>query len=157
MVSDEVALLLDDVRKSFGAVRALAGVTLRVGRGERLGLVGHNGAGKSTLMHVLAGVLRPDAGTISAEGGRQVADYDTAAAGKLGVRPDRCLVIEDSTGGIEAAVAAGMTAVGLCAASHIREGHDIRLRDAGAVHLAQTWGEVEVFAGQFFERLATIA
>ena len=66
-------------------------------------------------------------------------------------------VIEDSTGGIEAAVAAGMTAVGLCAASHIREGHDIRLRDAGAVHLAQTWGEVEVFAGQFFERLATIA
>ena len=29
-----------------------------------------------------------------------------------------------------------MTAVGLCAASHIREGHDLRLRDAGAVHLA---------------------
>ena len=86
MVSDDVALLLDDVRKSFGAVRALAGVTLRVGRGERLGLVGHNGAGKSTLMHVLAGVLRPDAGTISADGGRQVADYDTAAAGRLGVR-----------------------------------------------------------------------
>ena len=86
MVSDETALLLDDVRKSFGAVRALAGVTLRVGRGERLGLVGHNGAGKSTLMHVIAGVLKPDAGTISADGGRQVADYDTAAARKLGVR-----------------------------------------------------------------------
>jgi ribose transport system ATP-binding protein len=86
MVSDDVALLLDDVRKSFGAVRALAGVTLRVGRGERLGLVGHNGAGKSTLMHVLAGVLRPDAGTISDGGGQQVADYDTAAAGRLGVR-----------------------------------------------------------------------
>jgi ribose transport system ATP-binding protein len=85
MVSDDVALLLDDVRKSFGAVRALAGVTLRVGRGERLGLVGHNGAGKSTLMHVLAGVLRPDTGTISADGG-QVADYGTATAGRLGVR-----------------------------------------------------------------------
>jgi ribose transport system ATP-binding protein len=86
MVSDDAALLLDDVRKSFGAVRALAGVTLRVRRGERLGLVGHNGAGKSTLMHVLAGVLRPDAGTISANGERQVEDYDTATVGKLGIR-----------------------------------------------------------------------
>jgi ribose transport system ATP-binding protein len=85
MATDDAALLLDDVRKSFGAVRALAGVSLRVGRGERLGLVGHNGAGKSTLMHVLAGVLRPDAGTISADGG-QVADYGTATAGRLGVR-----------------------------------------------------------------------
>ena len=89
--------------------------------------------------------------------GKPHPDIFLFAAGKLGVSPDRCLVIEDSTGGIEAAVAAGMTAVGLCAASHIREGHDVRLRDAGAVHLAQTWGEVEVFAGQFFERLATIA
>jgi ribose transport system ATP-binding protein len=85
MAPGGAALILDDVRKSFGAVRALAGVSLRVGRGERLGLVGHNGAGKSTLMHVLAGVLRPDAGTISADGG-QVADYGTATAGRLGVR-----------------------------------------------------------------------
>ena len=86
MVSDDVALLLDDVRKSFGAVRALAGVTLRVGRGERLGLVGHNGAGKSTLMHVLAGVLGPTPGPSGPMAARQVADYDTAAAGRLGVR-----------------------------------------------------------------------
>jgi ABC-type sugar transport system ATPase subunit len=71
MVSDDVALLLDDVRKSFDAVRALAGVTLRVGWGERLGLVGHNGAGKSALMHVPAGVLRPDACTISADSVRK--------------------------------------------------------------------------------------
>jgi beta-phosphoglucomutase-like phosphatase (HAD superfamily) len=74
-----------------------------------------------------------------------------AAAGKLGVSPDRCLVIEDSAGGIQAAVAAGMTAVGLCAASHIRKGHDLRLRDAGAVHLAHSWTEVEHFALQFFK------
>ena len=48
---------LDGVEKNFAAVRALAGVTLTVERGECLGLVGHNGAGKSTLMNVLAGVL----------------------------------------------------------------------------------------------------
>ena len=83
--------------------------------------------------------------------GKPHPDIFLFAAGKLGVSPDRCLVIEDSAGGIQAAVAAGMTAVGLCAASHIREGHDIKLRDAGAVHLAQSWGEVEQFAEGFFE------
>ncbi len=59
-------------------------------------------------------------------------------------------MIEDSTGGIKAAVSAGMTAVGLCAASHIRDGHDVKLRDAGAVHLARSWGEVEQIAAGFF-------
>ena len=58
---------LDGVEKSFGAVRALAGVDLACDAGECLGLVGHNGAGKSTLMHVLAGTLRPDKGTITVE------------------------------------------------------------------------------------------
>jgi hypothetical protein len=43
-----------------------------------------------------------------------------------------------------------MTVVGLCAASHIREGHDLRLRDAGAVHLAHSWPDVECFALHFF-------
>ena len=83
--------------------------------------------------------------------GKPHPDIFLLAAGKLGVSPDRCLVIEDSAGGIRAAVAAGMTAVGLCAASHIRAGHDVKLRDAGAVHLAHSWADVERFALQFFE------
>ena len=45
----------------------------------------------------------------------------------------------------------GMTAVGVCAASHIREGHHLKLRDAGAVHLADSWPDVEQFALQFFK------
>jgi hypothetical protein len=45
-----------------------------------------------------------------------------------------------------------MTAVGLRAASHIRAGHDRRLREAGAVHPARSWAEVEGFAERFFER-----
>jgi beta-phosphoglucomutase-like phosphatase (HAD superfamily) len=84
--------------------------------------------------------------------GKPHPDIFVFAAGKLGVSPDECLVIEDSAGGIRAAVAAGMTAIGLCAASHIREGHDAKLRDAGAVHLAQSWSDVERFAVQFFGR-----
>jgi HAD superfamily hydrolase (TIGR01549 family) len=83
--------------------------------------------------------------------GKPHPDIFLLAADKLGVNPKSCLVIEDSTGGIRAAVAAGMTAVGLCAASHIRGGHDLKLREAGAVHLAHSWQEVETIAAQFLE------
>jgi D-xylose transport system ATP-binding protein len=54
-----------DVRKSFGAVRALTGVTFTVREGESHALVGENGAGKSTLLKILAGIIRPDAGELT--------------------------------------------------------------------------------------------
>ena len=82
--------------------------------------------------------------------GKPHPDIFLFAAGKLGASPHECLVIEDSAGGVRAAVAADMTVIGLCAASHIRDGHDAKLRDAGAVHLAQSWSDVERFAVQFF-------
>ena len=82
--------------------------------------------------------------------GKPHPDIFLFAAGQLGVDPSDCLVIEDSAGGVKAAVAAGMTAVGLCAASHIRDGHGLKLREAGAVHLADSWAEVEDFAIGFF-------
>jgi HAD superfamily hydrolase (TIGR01509 family) len=81
--------------------------------------------------------------------GRPHPDIFLFAAARLGVNPGSCLVIEDSSSGIKAAVAAGMTAVGLCAASHIRDGHQSRLREAGARHLAETWNEVEEIAARF--------
>jgi beta-phosphoglucomutase-like phosphatase (HAD superfamily) len=84
--------------------------------------------------------------------GKPHPDIFLFAAGKLGVDPGSCLVIEDSAGGIKAAVAAGMTAVGLCAGSHIRPGHDLRLREAGATHLARSWDEVTAFAELFLDR-----
>ena len=61
-------LELTDVRKSFGAVQALRGVTFAVAAGEVVGLVGDNGAGKSTLMKTITGVYRPDAGAIRFDG-----------------------------------------------------------------------------------------
>ncbi|MBX3030474.1 MAG: sugar ABC transporter ATP-binding protein [Chloroflexi bacterium] len=62
------ALAALDVHRSFGAVRALRGVSLSVARGEILGLVGANGAGKSTLIRILTGDLAPDAGEVRIAG-----------------------------------------------------------------------------------------
>jgi rhamnose transport system ATP-binding protein len=59
---------LADVSKSFGAVRALDGVSLSVERGSIHALVGENGAGKSTLGRIVAGVLAPDAGRLLLDG-----------------------------------------------------------------------------------------
>jgi ribose transport system ATP-binding protein len=59
---------VEDARISFGAVKALAGVTLRIMPGECVGLVGHNGAGKSTIVNVINGGLSPDEGRISGDG-----------------------------------------------------------------------------------------
>ena len=53
-----------DVRKSFGAVKALTGVTFTVREGESHALVGENGAGKSTLLKILAGIIHPDGGEL---------------------------------------------------------------------------------------------
>jgi ABC-type polysaccharide/polyol phosphate transport system ATPase subunit len=49
-------------------VRALQDMTLSVGKGERLGVIGHNGAGKSTLLRLLAGIYPPTAGRLTVEG-----------------------------------------------------------------------------------------
>src|ERR1700754_609927 len=57
-------LQLRDVRKSFGGVRALRGVSFDVVPGEVHALLGEHGAGKSTLMAVAAGALAPDAGEV---------------------------------------------------------------------------------------------
>ncbi|MEW1718093.1 sugar ABC transporter ATP-binding protein [Streptomyces sp. NPDC093109] len=61
-------LALKDVSKSFGAVRALRDVSLRLLPGEVHALAGENGAGKSTLIKTLAGVYRPDSGSVLLDG-----------------------------------------------------------------------------------------
>lgn len=61
-------LVVQDVTKRFGKVVANDAVSLEVGRGEVLGLLGHNGAGKTTLVNQIVGIAKPDAGAITVDG-----------------------------------------------------------------------------------------
>jgi branched-chain amino acid transport system ATP-binding protein len=63
-------LEVHDLHLAYGRIRALQGVSLVVRAGEIVTLVGPNGAGKSSLLRTIAGVHRPDAGTVHALGGR---------------------------------------------------------------------------------------
>ncbi|HEY2437556.1 MAG TPA: ATP-binding cassette domain-containing protein, partial [Solirubrobacteraceae bacterium] len=76
------------LRKSFGDVRAVAGVDLQVEPGEILVLLGQNGAGKSTTLRCLGGILRPDSGLIELDGLR-LPDRLDAVRARLGVVPDQ--------------------------------------------------------------------
>ncbi|OGA17646.1 MAG: ABC transporter ATP-binding protein [Betaproteobacteria bacterium RIFCSPLOWO2_02_FULL_66_14] len=60
----ETLLLVTELRKTFGALRATDGITLDVLAGETHAIIGPNGAGKTTLIAQLAGMLRPDSGRI---------------------------------------------------------------------------------------------
>lgn len=79
--------------------------------------------------------------------GKPHPDVYLHVAEQLGLPPSACLVIEDHPVGAAAGGAAGMTVIGLLAASHIREGHADRLIAAGAHHCAHTYAEVAEILG----------
>ena len=56
------ALLVEDIDVHYGSMQALRGLSLEVGNGESVGLLGANGAGKTTLLNTLSGFLRPSRG-----------------------------------------------------------------------------------------------
>ena len=62
------AIVVDDLKKRYGAVQALDGVTFNVREGEVFGLLGPNGAGKSTTVRVLVTLTQPDSGVASVAG-----------------------------------------------------------------------------------------
>ncbi|TIC84328.1 ATP-binding cassette domain-containing protein [Nocardioides sp. GY 10127] len=80
----ESVLSLTGINKRFGAVQALTDVTMEVGAGEVVALVGDNGAGKSTLVKVISGVYQPDEGDITFAG-RKVHVSGPSEAQALGI------------------------------------------------------------------------
>ena len=77
-------LSVRDIRASYGKVMALQGVTLHVGRGELVCLVGANGAGKTTLMKVIMGLVPAATGTVELEG-RPLLGMRTHDIARLGI------------------------------------------------------------------------
>ena len=61
-------LVLDDIKKNFGAIEALKGISFSIGKGEVVALLGDNGAGKSTLVKIISGGLQPSSGRMLFEG-----------------------------------------------------------------------------------------
>ena len=79
-------IIVDDIHKSFGEVRAVRGVSFEAPDGKITGLLGPNGAGKSTTLRVLYTVLRPDQGRASIDGADVVAD-SLEARKRIGALP----------------------------------------------------------------------
>lgn len=80
------AIHIEQVHKRFGSLNALNGIDLTIEQGEFFGLLGPNGAGKSTLINIMAGLLKPTAGSVKVMGHDVVNDYQ-AARMALGVVP----------------------------------------------------------------------
>jgi ABC-2 type transport system ATP-binding protein len=85
-LSEEAAIVVRNIRKSFGGLIAVDGVDLEVGRGEFFGLLGPNGAGKTTLMRMLTGLCLPTSGS-AAIFGRDVVRDCYRARELIGVVP----------------------------------------------------------------------
>jgi branched-chain amino acid transport system ATP-binding protein len=75
---------IHELRRDFGGIRALAGVDLRVGPGERRAVIGPNGAGKTTLFNVLTGELRATGGAMRL-GGTDLGPLTTWQRTRLGL------------------------------------------------------------------------
>src|SRR5689334_14753575 len=74
-MSDAYAVDVETVTKSFGNLKALDGVNLRVRQGEIYGLLGPNGAGKTTLIRAIVGLVVPSSGAVTVLG-RRLPDVD---------------------------------------------------------------------------------
>jgi ABC-2 type transport system ATP-binding protein len=81
-----VAIKINGLYKQFASLNALNGVDLTIQQGEFFGLLGPNGAGKSTLINILAGLIRPTAGSVTVMGYDVINDYQQARR-HLGIVP----------------------------------------------------------------------
>jgi ABC-2 type transport system ATP-binding protein len=89
-------LLLKDLCKSFGSIRAVDHLSLEIRRGEVFGLLGPNGAGKTTTVNLAIGLINPDHGTVEIEGWGPPSRPEVRA--QIGIAPQALAIYEDLSG-----------------------------------------------------------
>ena len=78
---------VQELKKAYGSLQALKGVSLQVAEGEIVGLLGPNGAGKTTIIKILTGFLQPDDGTVEVDG-IDVLTHTQEAQARIGYLPE---------------------------------------------------------------------
>ncbi|HJU15780.1 MAG TPA: ABC transporter ATP-binding protein [Stellaceae bacterium] len=119
----EEMLVVSEVSKHFGGVRAVAGVSLSVRGGELISIIGPNGAGKTSFLNILSGFYRPDSGAIRFEG-RNI----------TGIRPSRVAALGIARTFQNIALFGGMTVL-----DNIMLGRHVRMR-CGVLSSFLYWG-----------------
>lgn len=122
------ALVLEDVRKSYGEREAVHGISLTVGEGEIFGLIGHNGAGKTTTLRMISTILRITSGRISVFG-HDVAAEPEEVRRIISYLPEDAGAYKDLTGRAYLEFMASFFASGDEKEAMVAEG--IRLADLG--------------------------
>lgn len=92
----EAFVAVDGLRKQFGAIKAVDGISFSAPAGEIFGLLGPNGAGKTTTLEMIAGLLRPDGGDVTVCG-YSILRHTRQAQLQLGVVPQGLALYEDLT------------------------------------------------------------
>ncbi|MEO6444774.1 MAG: ABC transporter ATP-binding protein [Gemmatimonadaceae bacterium] len=122
---------LSSLTKRYGSFTAVDSIDLSVPRGELFGMLGPNGAGKTTTLRMIAGILRPTAGTVKIAG-LDLTTNAVAAKSRLGFIPDRPFIYEKLT---------GMEFLHFVAGLYRQEGPDIehRARELLALFDLEEW------------------
>ena len=139
-------LVLSDLRKSYGALRAGDGLRLAVRRGEAFALLGPNGAGKTTTISICTGLLRPDSGSVQLDGTHDPAGH--AARRRMGIAPQELALYDDLTAAENLAFFGRVHGL---RGKRLRQRVDAELEAAGLTDRARS--RVDTFSGGMKRRL----
>ena len=97
MTEREVMIRAEGLRKRYGALEVLRGVSLEVARGEVVSIVGASGAGKTTLLQIIGSLTRPDGGRVTLGG----VDQQRAAIARALINSPSVLLADEPSGNLD--------------------------------------------------------